>query len=207
MNRYLVQETFKPEAWSFFLDNPKAAENWTEIFTKNFETMGGRLHGMWFSVENNDLVMVVELPADIDMVTISVTAFSRQFVQAMKTTPLWSVEELPVVLKKVLDVPPPVSSQLDDAPSKEKTAPSSALEVAPGVKQLDLDKSIYDLTEEYPELVEIVAGFGFDKIRSATLRKTAGRTMTFKHGIEMFGLDKGGTFFDALKAAGFVVLD
>ena len=110
MNLYLVQESFKPEAWSFFLKNPKAAENWTEIFTKNFETMGGKLHGIWFSIDNYDLVMVVELPANIDMVTISITAFSRQFVQAMKTTPLWSVEDLPTVLKKVLDVPPPVSS-------------------------------------------------------------------------------------------------
>ena len=62
--------------------------------------------------------MIVELPANIDMVTISVTAFSRQYVQTMKTTPLWSVEDLPTVMKKVLTVPPPVSSQLEKSDSK-----------------------------------------------------------------------------------------
>jgi len=203
MNLYLVQETFKPEAWSFFVDNPKATENWTEIFTKNFETMGGKLHGLWFSVENYDLVMVVELPANIDMVTISVTAFSRQYVQAMKTTPLWSVEDLPTVMKKVLAVPPPVSSQLDSQPVVQKTHPKSSPHGVANTKPLDLDQSIYDLTEQYPELVEIIASFGFDKIKSAALRKTAGRTMTLRHGIEMFGLNKDNTFYDALKASGF----
>ena len=28
MGLYLVQETFKPEAWNFFLENPGAAEGW-----------------------------------------------------------------------------------------------------------------------------------------------------------------------------------
>lgn len=125
MNLYLVQETFKPEAWSWFLENSKATENWTELFRKNFETMGGKLHGIWFSVENYDLIMVVELPTNIDMVTISITAFSRKFVQAMKTTPLWSVEDLPAVMKKVLEVPPPVSSQLDKQTADQKTSPKS----------------------------------------------------------------------------------
>ena len=116
MSLYLVQETFKPETWGFLVDNPKATENWTEIFTKNFETMGGKIHGIWFSGENYDVTMVVELPSAIDMATVSVAAFSRTGVQAMKTTALWSVEDLPTIMKKVLDVPPPVSSQLDQPP-------------------------------------------------------------------------------------------
>ena len=116
MGLYLVQETFKPEAWNFFLENPGAAEGWTTLFTKNFETMNDKLHGLWFSHTNCNLIMIVEMPNDQDMTTILITAFSRRLVQAMEVTPLWSADDLPKVLNKVSDVSPPVSSQLKYPP-------------------------------------------------------------------------------------------
>jgi uncharacterized protein with GYD domain len=119
MGLYLVQETFKPEAWNFFLENPGAAEGWTALFTKNFEAMNGRLHGLWFTHTNCNLIMIVETPNDLDMTTVLVTAFSRRFVHAVDVAPLWSADDLPKVLKKVSDVPPPVSSQLKDQPGVE----------------------------------------------------------------------------------------
>lgn len=31
-------------------------------------------------------------------------------------------------------------------------------------KKLDLNKTVYELTQEYPELIEIMAGLGFTEI-------------------------------------------
>ena len=209
MDYYLIQETFKPEAWNYFLENPQAAEGWTALFTKNFEAMNGKLHGIWFSHENCDLIMVVEMPNALDVSAVAVTAFSRRFVQAMKVSPLWPAAELPGVLKKVLAVPPPVSSQLDEPPAA--TLPQTQV-AAPGsadteIRALYTRMSIFELTERYPDLIDLLANMGFEQIKNDTQRKTAGRTMSLGQAIRTFGLDKNGSFFATLAEHGFKPVD
>lgn len=55
-------------------------------------------------------------------------------------------------------------------------------------KVLDLNRTLYDLTEEYPELIEVFAELGLAGAGNALLRKTLGRKVTIIEGIERNGL-------------------
>lgn len=50
------------------------------------------------------------------------------------------------------------------------------------MKRIDLQKSVFELTEEYPELVEILAELGFLGVKNPVARKTLGRMTTIQEG-------------------------
>jgi len=54
---------------------------------------------------------------------------------------------------------------------------------------IDLNKSVYQLTEEYPRLIDIMILVGFKDIGNPVVRKTAGRAMTIPKGCKMRGID------------------
>jgi len=56
-------------------------------------------------------------------------------------------------------------------------------------KVLDLRKTVYDLSKENPEIVEILRDAGFDKIAEPGMLATAGRFMTIPKGAAMRGVD------------------
>lgn len=52
------------------------------------------------------------------------------------------------------------------------------------MKKINLDKTVYELTEEYPELVNILAEIGFLGVKNPIVRNTLGRITTLRQGIE-----------------------
>jgi len=52
------------------------------------------------------------------------------------------------------------------------------------MKELDLNKTVYDLTEEYPELIEVLKDLGFAGLAFPAVRKTLGKKMTLPAGSE-----------------------
>ena len=52
------------------------------------------------------------------------------------------------------------------------------------MKELDLNKSVYDLTEEYPELVDVLKDLGFAGLAFPAVRKALGKKMTLPAGCE-----------------------
>lgn len=56
-------------------------------------------------------------------------------------------------------------------------------------KVLDLSKSVYELSKEYPEIIDIMKGLGFDSIANPAMLNTAGRFMTIEKGAEMKKID------------------
>jgi hypothetical protein len=52
------------------------------------------------------------------------------------------------------------------------------------VRELDLNKSVYELTKKYPELIDILKNIGFMGISNPLVRKTLGRKMTIPKGCE-----------------------
>lgn len=52
-------------------------------------------------------------------------------------------------------------------------------------KKLDLNKTVYELTQEYPELIEIMAGLGFTEIIKRTMLHSVGKIMTIPKGAKM----------------------
>ena len=57
------------------------------------------------------------------------------------------------------------------------------------MKKIDLNKSIYELTEEFPELIEILKDMGFIGVINPLVRKTIGRKTTLLEGIKKQGKD------------------
>ncbi len=56
------------------------------------------------------------------------------------------------------------------------------------MKSIDLSKSLFELTEEYPELIPVLVEVGFGGVAVPEMRATHGKIMTIPAGVEKFGL-------------------
>ncbi|GAB6086357.1 DUF1858 domain-containing protein [Alkaliphilus crotonatoxidans] len=70
---------------------------------------------------------------------------------------------------------------------------------------LNLRKSIYDLTKEHPDLIEIMVSLGFKDIANPVVRKTAGKIMTLEKGAAMKGIPLK-TVLNRLKEEGYEII-
>jgi len=73
------------------------------------------------------------------------------------------------------------------------------------MKRLDLSKTVYELTEEYPELIEILNELGFLGVKSPIARKTLGRLTTIPQGCKRQGKDLN-EIINKLKEKGFEIV-
>ncbi len=74
------------------------------------------------------------------------------------------------------------------------------------MKKLDPEKSIYELTEEYPELIDILKDIGFPGIKNPLVRKTIGKRMTLSGGCLRQGKDTA-EVFKKLGKSGFKIVN
>ncbi|MCK5551531.1 MAG: DUF1858 domain-containing protein, partial [Deltaproteobacteria bacterium] len=57
------------------------------------------------------------------------------------------------------------------------------------MKEIDLNKSLFELTEEYPELIPVLAGIGFAGVTNEAMRTSHGKEMTVITGCGHLGID------------------
>jgi DNA-binding HxlR family transcriptional regulator len=57
------------------------------------------------------------------------------------------------------------------------------------MKEIELKKSVYELTETYPELISILKEMGFFGVANSVVRNTLGRVTTIPQGCEKQGQD------------------
>lgn len=55
-------------------------------------------------------------------------------------------------------------------------------------KKLDMSKSVYDLVQEYPEVIDIMKGLGFTEITNKVMLHSVGKIMTIPKGAKMKGI-------------------
>ncbi len=72
------------------------------------------------------------------------------------------------------------------------------------MKELDLNKSVFELTEAYPELITILKDLGFFGVANVVARKTLGRVTTIPQGCQKQGQDLA-KVVKQLEEAGFKV--
>ena len=72
------------------------------------------------------------------------------------------------------------------------------------MKELDLKKSVYELTSAYPELIGILKELGFLGVANPVARNTLGRVTTIPQGCEKQGKDLA-EVIAKLETAGFTV--
>ena len=47
-------------------------------------------------------------------------------------------------------------------------------------KYFDIKDKVYDVTEKYPELIEVLAGAGFENLKNDMMRKSMGKLLDRK---------------------------
>ncbi len=57
------------------------------------------------------------------------------------------------------------------------------------LKHIDLNKNVYELTETYPELIEVLKEMGFLGVANPIARKTLGKVTTIPQGCKKQGKD------------------
>ena len=72
-------------------------------------------------------------------------------------------------------------------------------------KKIDLSRTVYDLTTQYPELIEVLAGLGLTDIRKKFLRNSVGKLITIPKGAGMHGIEMKAVI-DTLEQQGFEVV-
>ena len=72
------------------------------------------------------------------------------------------------------------------------------------MKQLDLKKNVYELTQQYPELIPLLKEMGFLGVANPVARNTLGRMTTIPQGCERQGQDLEAVI-KKLEAADFTV--
>lgn len=55
-------------------------------------------------------------------------------------------------------------------------------------KKIDLNKTVFELTSEYPELIDIMAGLGFSEITKKVMLNSVGRITTIPKGAKLKGI-------------------
>ncbi|MHB0996402.1 MAG: DUF1858 domain-containing protein [Elusimicrobiales bacterium] len=71
-------------------------------------------------------------------------------------------------------------------------------------KIADLNRTLYDLTAEYPELIDVLFEIGFMGVKNPVMRESHGKQMTVKAGCGHLGLDLA-QVEETLKVKGFTV--
>lgn len=69
-------------------------------------------------------------------------------------------------------------------------------------KKIDLNKTVYELTAQYPELIDIMAELGFSEITKKAMLNSVGKIMTIPKGAKMKKISMNDVI-TALKANGF----
>jgi hypothetical protein len=55
-------------------------------------------------------------------------------------------------------------------------------------KSIDLNKTVFELSQEHPEFLDIMKELGFNDITNPAMLKTAGRFMTLPKGARLKGI-------------------
>jgi uncharacterized protein with GYD domain len=97
MPLYLVRFSYTPEAWKKLVQNP---EDRRGPVGDLIESLGGKMHGLWYAFGDHDGVILVEAPDNVSAAAVSVAASAGAGVSSIGTTVLMSVEEMLEALKK-----------------------------------------------------------------------------------------------------------
>jgi uncharacterized protein with GYD domain len=100
MPHFLHQVAYSPEGWQAVVNNP---QDRVEAVRPAIEKLGGRIENAWFAFGDYDVVIVTEMPTNVDAAAISIAFAAGGACKAVQTTPLFSVAEGLEALRKAKD--------------------------------------------------------------------------------------------------------
>jgi uncharacterized protein with GYD domain len=97
MPYYLIQVAYTSKGFAALVKNP---QNRMDSIRPVFESLGGKLQGMWFAFGDYDIVIICQLPDNASVAAISMAISAGDAVKAVKTTTLMTMEEGIEAMKK-----------------------------------------------------------------------------------------------------------
>lgn len=98
MAHFLVQVAYTSNALATLTKNP---QDRTGVIRSLIEKLGGSLVGAWFAFGDYDVVLICQMPDNISAAAFSFAGSAGGAINAIKTTPLMSIEDGVEALRKV----------------------------------------------------------------------------------------------------------
>ena len=98
---YLIQASYTAPAVGAMIKNP---QDRAAAVGPMMEKMGGKLHGLWFTFGEYDIVAIAETPDAVTAAAISMAIGSSGAMSAYRTTPLMTSAEATEAMKKAAGV-------------------------------------------------------------------------------------------------------
>jgi uncharacterized protein with GYD domain len=87
---YMIQAAYTGEAWSRLVQRP---ENRMDALRPVVEKLGGQLLAWYYAFGDYDVVVLVDLPGNVNAAAASMAVAAGGAVKAFKTTPLISPDD------------------------------------------------------------------------------------------------------------------
>jgi uncharacterized protein with GYD domain len=97
MPHYLQQIAYSIEGWKALVKKP---QDRIEAVRPAIEKLGGKIESAWFTFGDYDVVLIVQMPSNVDAGAIGIAFAAGGACKAVKTTPLLTVEESVEAMKK-----------------------------------------------------------------------------------------------------------
>ncbi len=97
MAYYLEQVAYSAEGWQALVNNP---QNRIEAVRPAIERLGGKIESAWYAFGEYDVVLIVQMPDNINAAAIAMAFAAGGACKAVKTTPLITIAEAVEAMKK-----------------------------------------------------------------------------------------------------------
>ena len=90
MAHYLLQGAYTPQGWAALMKSP---HNRLEAVKPVVERLGGNVVNGWFMFGEYDVVVICQMPDNVNAAALSMAISAGGAIKAAKTTPLLTFEE------------------------------------------------------------------------------------------------------------------
>jgi uncharacterized protein with GYD domain len=97
MPHYLQQVAYTIEGWKALVKKP---QNRIEAVRPVVEKLGGKIESGWFTFGDYDVVLIVEMPSNVDVTAMAMAFAAGGACKSVKTTPLLTLDEAVEAMKK-----------------------------------------------------------------------------------------------------------
>ena len=97
MPLYLTRFSYTPETWARLITKP---EDRRAAAQQYIESVGGKLHGFWYTFGDHDAYNLWEAPDNVSMAAVAVAISAGGALSSLHTTLLLTVEETLAALEK-----------------------------------------------------------------------------------------------------------
>jgi len=97
MPYYLQQVAYSTEGWEALVEKP---HNRIEAVRPAIEKLGGKIENAWFAFGEYDVVLILQMPTNVDASAIAMAFAGGGACKSVKTTPLLTVVEAVEAMEK-----------------------------------------------------------------------------------------------------------